>query len=150
MVPIIKEPEAVIIEHTMKVLLVDDQAYSFTPLEERLSALGYELVRRIDASEGLKEALALHKAGELRLVILDIIMKAGPMISDWTGGRESGVVLAEQLRKEGVPVPIVFFTVVSDDQLKSRAMCIANSRYIGKIPAQSIADIVARTLQRSQ
>src|ERR1041385_7793453 len=101
----------------MKVLLVDDQAYSFSPLEERLGELGYELVRRTDASDGLKEALALNSRRELKLLILDIIMKAGPEISDWTGGREAGVALAERLRTEGVTVPIIFFTVVFDERL---------------------------------
>lgn len=133
----------------MKVLLVDDQAYSFSPLEERLSEIGYELVRRTDASEGLKEAIILNQAGQLKLLILDIIMKSGPAISDPTCGREAGVVLAERLRAEGVTAPIIFFTVVSDDVIKARASKVRDSRYVGKIPAKSIADIVSKTLKRA-
>jgi CheY-like chemotaxis protein len=134
----------------MKVLLVDDQAYSFSPLEGRLKEMGCELVRRTDASEGFQEALALDKAGELKLIILDIIMKAGPENPDWTGGREAGVALAERLRKEGVNVPIIFYTVVSDAEITDRAARVTGSRYVGKIAAKSIADIVARTLERKK
>lgn len=131
----------------MKVLLVDDQAYSFSPLEERLKGMGYELVLRTDASDGLKEAISLNRAGTLKLIILDIIMKSGPEIPDETGGREAGVLLAEKLRKLGVNVPIIFFTVVSDGGIKARAIRVLQSRYVGKIPAKSIADIVAKMIQ---
>lgn len=134
----------------MNVLLVDDQAYSFSPLEETLREMGYKLVLKTDASEGLSEALALHNAGQLKLIILDIIMKAGPSISDGTGGREAGVLLAERLRASGVTEPIIFFTVVSDAEIKARAIRVSDTRYVGKIPAKSIADIVAKIIQRTR
>jgi len=132
----------------MKVLLVDDQAYSFSELKEQLSDLGYDLVRRTDASEGLIEALELNRTNTLRLIILDIIMKAGREFDNVTDGREAGVVLAERLRQEGVKAPIMYYTVVSDDEIKERAIRVTRSRYIGKIAADSIARIAAKELKK--
>jgi PAS domain S-box-containing protein len=101
-----------------KILVVDDEATISTHLEEKLTAMGYEVVGRASSGEE-----AVEKAGKLRpeLVLMDIVM----------GGRLDGIEAARIIR-ETWAIPCVFLTAYGDDKYIARAKNVEPLGYILK------------------
>ncbi len=101
-----------------KILVVDDEATITTHLEEKLTAMGYEVVGRASSGEE-----AVERAGRLRpeLVLMDIVM----------GGRMDGIEAARLIR-ERWDIPCVFLTAYGDDKYIARAKNVEPLGYILK------------------
>lgn len=107
-----------------RILVADDEATITTHLEEKLKAMGYEVVGR--AASG-PEAVALSRRLKPDLVLMDIVME----------GEYDGVEAARFLRQE-LRIPVVFLTAYGDDQLIARAKTVEPLGYILK-PFQDMA-----------
>jgi len=100
------------------ILFVDDDPWYSRRMLEELEDAGYRV--RFVSSSGT-EALEMLESGiAVDLIVLDIMMPPGHRIDDPTGGRRTGVRLYEHIRRDmRLSVPIVFFTVVEDQQVHS-------------------------------
>ncbi len=107
-----------------RILVADDEATITTHLEEKLKAMGYEVVGR--AANG-PEAVALSRRLNPDLVLMDIVME----------GEYDGIEAARLLRQE-LDIPVVFLTAYGDDQLIARAKTVEPLGYILK-PFQDMA-----------
>lgn len=130
------------------VLLVDDQAYSFLTLADWLRPHELKLEKVIDATAGLMRAAELHASGDLAALLTDIIMKPGDQILDETGGREAGVLMAEELRRRGVNEPIFFYSVVTDEAIRAKADSVCNSVFMSKLPPRQVTKKIVSQLRR--
>jgi CheY-like chemotaxis protein len=126
------------------VFFVDDQAYAFTTLKDWLNQYGLLLEYETDPSRAYEKALQFFKQGELSVLLLDIIMPPGDNLDDNSGGRETGIILAQKLRQAGINTPIIFWSVVTDGFIAKNAATIGCSQFISKlVPSKIIAEICA-------
>ena len=90
-----------------KILVVDDEAIITMQLEERLTALGYEVVGMAASGEE-----SVEKARRLApdIVLMDIVMP----------GRMNGIEAAKQISAE-LAIPVVFVTSYADDAIIEKA-----------------------------
>jgi CheY-like chemotaxis protein/DNA-binding PadR family transcriptional regulator len=101
-----------------KVLVVDDEAIITMQLEERLTALGYQVVGMAASGEE-----SVEKARRLKpdIVLMDIVMP----------GRMNGIEAAKQIYEE-LGTPVVFVTSYADDAIIERAKAARPYGYIVK------------------
>ena len=101
-----------------KILIVDDEAYVSTQLEERLISMGYDVVGRASSGEtSIDMAKSLHPD----LILMDIVMP----------GKIDGIAAAEIIKEE-VDIPVVFLTGYAEDQFIERAKSVEPFGYIVK------------------
>jgi two-component system cell cycle sensor histidine kinase/response regulator CckA len=91
-----------------KILLVEDEGVVALDIEQRLTQLGYAVVGTADTAEG---ALALARAGEPDLVLMDIRIRGGL----------DGIDLARDLGTR-FELPVVFLTGNADEATLRRAV----------------------------
>lgn len=111
---------------TVKLLIVDDEVDIREILQFNLENEGYLIDTAASAEEALKKLSADHK-----LILLDVMM-AGM----------SGFKMANQLRKEGNTVPIIFLTAKNTENDMLTGFSIGGDDYISK--PFSIKEVVAR------
>ena len=101
-----------------KILVVDDEAIITMQLEERLSALGYEVVGMAASGEE-----SIEKARRLRpdIVLMDIVMP----------GKMNGIEAAKKINEE-MSIPVVFVTSYADDAIIAKAKDARPYGYIVK------------------
>ncbi|MDD1668800.1 MAG: response regulator, partial [Methanomicrobiales archaeon] len=101
-----------------KVLVVDDEAIITMQLEERLSALGYEVAGMAASGEE-----SVEKARRLSpdIVLMDIVMP----------GKMNGIEAAKQIYEE-LGTPVVFVTSYADDAIIEKAKSARPYGYIVK------------------
>ncbi len=99
-----------------KILIVDDERDICEILEFNLANEGY----RVDTAASSEEALE-KLTPEHALILLDVMM-----------GGMSGYRLAEKLRKEGNPVPIVFLTAKDSENDMLTGFSVGGDDYIAK------------------
>jgi CheY-like chemotaxis protein/DNA-binding PadR family transcriptional regulator len=101
-----------------KILVVDDEAIITMQLEERLHAMGYEVVGMAASGED-----AIDKARRLMpdLVLMDIVMP----------GRMNGIEAARAIISE-LDIPVVFVTSYADDTIIEKAKQVRPYGYIVK------------------
>ena len=117
------------------ILLVDDEADILEILEFNLENEGY----RIDTANSAEEAVKKLKP-EHQLILLDVMM-----------GGISGFKMADQLRKSGNNVPIIFLTAKDTENDMLTGFSIGGDDYISK--PFSIKEVIARVksvLKRSE
>jgi PAS domain S-box-containing protein len=90
-----------------QILVVEDESIVAMDIEDRLVAMGYELVGRAASGE---QALLLVKERHPDLVLMDIRLQ----------GIMNGIDAAEQIR-EGFHIPVIFLTAYSEDETLERA-----------------------------
>jgi len=101
-----------------KILIVDDQAYVSTQLEERLTTMGYDVVGMASSGEAsIEMAKSLHPD----LVLMDIVLP----------GKFDGIAAAEIIREEQ-DIPVIFLTAYAEDQFIERAKHVEPFGYIVK------------------
>jgi len=101
-----------------KILIVDDQAYVSTQLEERLTSMGYDVVGMASSGEAsIEMAKSLHPD----LVLMDIVLP----------GKFDGIAAAEIIREEQ-DIPVIFLTAYTEDQFIERAKHVEPFGYIVK------------------
>ena len=101
-----------------KILIVDDQAYVSTQLEERLTSMGYDVVGMASSGEAsIEMAKSLHPD----LVLMDIVLP----------GKFDGIAAAEIIREEQ-DIPVIFLTAYAEDQFIERAKHVEPFGYIVK------------------
>jgi two-component sensor histidine kinase len=101
-----------------KILVVDDEAYIATMLEEYLTSMGYDVVGK--ASSGQK-SVEMSRKLRPELVLMDIVMP----------GMLDGIDASQIIKKE-LDIPIVFLTAYADDKFIERAKNIEPLGYIVK------------------
>jgi CheY-like chemotaxis protein/DNA-binding PadR family transcriptional regulator len=101
-----------------KILVVDDEAIITMQLEERLSALGYEVVGMAASGED-----SIEKARRLRpdIILMDIVMP----------GKMNGIEAAQKINEE-LGIPVVFVTSYADDAIIEKAKAARPYGYIVK------------------
>jgi CheY-like chemotaxis protein/DNA-binding PadR family transcriptional regulator len=101
-----------------KILVVDDEAIITMQLEERLTALGYEVAGMAASGEE-----SIEKARRLKpdIVLMDIVMP----------GRMNGIEAAKQIYEE-LGIPVVFVTSYADDAIIEKAKAARPYGYIVK------------------
>ena len=101
-----------------KIMVVDDEVAVTMQLEERLTAMGYEVVGKVASGKG-----AVDMAEQLRpdLVLMDIVMP-GQM-----DGIDASRVIGGQL-----DIPVIFLTAHADEKFISRAKDVEPFGYIIK------------------
>lgn len=101
-----------------KLLIVDDEAYVSTQLEERLTSMGYDVVGTASSGEAsIDMAKTLHPD----LVLMDIVMP----------GKLDGIAAAAII-KEKHDIPVIFLTAYTEDDLIQRAKQAEPFGYIVK------------------
>ena len=109
-----------------KILIVDDDRNICEILEFNLSNEGYQVECAYSAEEALKK-LSPHYS----LILLDVMM-----------GGMSGYKMAEKLRKENNPIPIVFLTAKDTENDMLTGFSVGGDDYISK--PFSIKEVIAR------
>jgi CheY-like chemotaxis protein/DNA-binding PadR family transcriptional regulator len=101
-----------------RVLVVDDEAIITMQLEERLTALGYEVAGMAASGED-----SIEKARRLSpdIVLMDIVMP----------GKMNGIEAAKQIYEE-LGIPVVFVTSYADDAIIEKAKSARPYGYIVK------------------
>ncbi|MDR1556410.1 MAG: response regulator transcription factor [Tannerellaceae bacterium] len=108
------------------ILVVDDEADIREILQFNLENEGYT----IDTAESAEEALRLLSPRH-QLILLDVMM-----------GGISGFRLADQVRKEGNPIPIIFLTAKDTENDMLTGFSIGGDDYISK--PFSVKEVIAR------
>jgi DNA-binding response OmpR family regulator len=111
---------------TNKILIVDDDRNICEILEFNLINEGYIVECAYSAEEALKK-LSPHYS----LILLDVMM-----------GGMSGYKMAEKLRKEGNPIPIIFLTAKNTENDMLTGFSVGGDDYISK--PFSIKEVIAR------
>jgi len=101
-----------------KILIVDDEAYISTQLEERLTFIGYDVVGKASSGEA---AIDMARSLDPDLVLMDIVMP----------GRLDGIDAAEII-KEKQDIPVIFLTAYTENDLIQRAKHVEPFGYIVK------------------
>ncbi|MDR1632326.1 MAG: response regulator transcription factor [Dysgonamonadaceae bacterium] len=109
-----------------KILVVDDGKNICEILEFNLSNEGYEVECAYSAEEALEKLTPGHS-----LILLDVMM-----------GGMSGYKMAEKLRKEENPVPIIFLTAKDTENDMLTGFSVGGDDYISK--PFSIKEVIAR------
>jgi DNA-binding response OmpR family regulator len=118
-----------------KILIVDDGKNICEILDFNLSNEGYEIECAYSAEEALKKLTP-----EYSLILLDVMM-----------GGMSGYKMAEKLRKDNNPVPIIFLTAKDTENDMLTGFSVGADDYISK--PFSIKEVIARVkalLKRSE
>jgi len=101
-----------------KIMIVDDEIVITMQLEERLTAMGYEVVGRASSGEASID-MARHFRPDL--ILMDIVMP----------GMLNGIDASETIRAE-LDIPIIFLTAYADDKFVNRAKRMQPFGYIVK------------------
>jgi DNA-binding response OmpR family regulator len=109
-----------------KILIVDDDRNICEILEFNLINEGYQVETAYSAEEALKK-LTPH----LSLILLDVMM-----------GGMSGYKMAEKLRKENNPIPIIFLTARDTENDMLTGFSVGGDDYISK--PFSIKEVIVR------
>jgi len=109
-----------------KILIVDDDLSICEILEFNLSNEGYQVECAYSAEEALKKLSPQHT-----LILLDVMMEG-----------ISGYKMAEKLRKENNPIPIIFLTAKGTENDMLTGFSVGGDDYISK--PFSIKEVIAR------
>jgi PAS domain S-box-containing protein len=101
-----------------RVMVVDDESIITTQLEERLAALGYDVVGSASSGE---EALEMARQLKPDVILMDIVMP----------GKYDGIDASERIRKE-LDIPVIFLTAYADDKFVKKAKIVEPFGYVVK------------------
>jgi DNA-binding response OmpR family regulator len=111
---------------TTKILIIDDDEVIREVLEFNLVNEGFEITCAVSAEEAIKKLSPEHS-----LILLDIMM-----------GGMSGYRFAEELRKKGNDIPIIFLTAKDTENDMLTGFSVGGDDYISK--PFSIKEVIAR------
>ena len=111
---------------TCKILVVDDDELIREVLEFNLANEGFEITCAVSGEEATKKLSSEHS-----LILLDIMM-----------GGMSGYRFAEELRKKGNDIPIIFLTAKDTENDMLTGFSVGGDDYIAK--PFSIKEVIAR------
>jgi len=109
-----------------KILIIDDEQHICEILEFNLSNEGFEVECAYSAEEALKKITPEHN-----LILLDVMM-----------GGMSGYKMAEKLRADNNPVPVIFLTAKDTENDMLTGFSVGGDDYIAK--PFSIKEVIAR------
>ena len=101
-----------------RIMVVDDEVLITMQLEERLTAMGYEVVGRASSGQASID-MARHFRPDL--ILMDIVMP----------GRLDGIDAAQTI-KTNLDIPVIFLTAYADDEFVNRAKRVQPFGYIVK------------------
>jgi DNA-binding response OmpR family regulator len=110
----------------MKILIVDDDDVIREVLEFNLASEGFEITAAASGEEAIKKLTPEHS-----LILLDIMM-----------GGMSGYRVAEELRRKGNNIPIIFLTAKDTENDMLTGFSVGGDDYIAK--PFSIKEVIAR------
>ena len=110
-------PQATLDEHTMHLLVVDDD----TRIRQLLSSFLTENGFRVTAAGDAKEARLRMRAMAFDLMVLDIMMPG-----------ETGLELSKSLRSENDHVPILFLSALAEADDRIEGLMAGGDDYLGK------------------
>jgi CheY-like chemotaxis protein len=99
------------------VLIIDDAAFSRRMLRKYLQVDGYEILEAANGAEGLE----MIKSNRPGCVLTDLLM---PDVS--------GLELLEQLRQEGLEVPVIIVSADIQDSSRQQGMELGARSFINK------------------
>ena len=111
---------------TTKILIVDDDELIREVLEFNLAGEGFEITCAASGEEAMKKLNSEHS-----LILLDIMM-----------GGMSGYKFAEELRKKGNEIPIIFLTAKDTENDMLTGFSVGGDDYISK--PFSIKEVIVR------
>lgn len=112
---------------TEKILVVDDDRDICDILEFNIKSEGFG----VECAYSAEEALEKLADGSCSLILLDVMM-----------GGMSGFKMAEKLRSEGNPIPIIFLTAKDTENDMLTGFSVGGDDYISK--PFSIKEVIAR------
>ena len=101
-----------------RIMVVDDEAVITMQLEERLTAMGYEVVGKASSGEA---SIDMARRFRPDLILMDIVMP----------GRFDGIDASEKIGAE-LDIPVIFLTAYADDKFINRAKHVQPFGYIVK------------------
>ena len=117
----------------MRILNIDDSTVNNMLMENLLSTLGYETYSILEGSDVL-ESIEEFKPD---LIILDMMMP-----------NESGLDVLEEIRAQGIDIPVIVVTALRDEALKKRAMQMGVVEYQAKpVKMATLKASIERALQ---
>lgn len=118
------------------VLVVDDDKFVRTALENALSNFGFDISGSVSSA---KEAIAINSSTSIDVALLDLDLGVGP----------TGFDLAHALRKVTPQMGIVFLTSFQDPRFASISGISApkGSRYLVKSEIENISQVVSTILE---
>jgi len=117
----------------MRILNIDDSTVNNMLMENLLSTLGYETYSILEGSD------VLERIEEFKpdLIILDMMMP-----------NESGLDVLEEIRAQGIDIPVIVVTALRDEALKKRAMQMGVVEYQMKpVKMTTLKTSIERALQ---
>ena len=103
--------------HAGRILIVDDETHLADGIRENLDAEGYETAVAYDGHAGLE----MVRHGKYDLVLLDVMMP-----------KMDGLQVCEEIRREGIPVPVLFLTVKAAPEDRIRGLEMGGDDYLAK------------------
>jgi len=110
-----------------RILIVEDEPDMVVGLRDNLEFEGYDVIVARDGAEGIEQAVSGHPD----LILLDIMLP-----------KVSGLDVCEQLRRQGMTVPIIMLTARGQEVDKVVGLEIGADDYVTK--PFSIRELVAR------
>jgi PAS domain S-box-containing protein len=101
-----------------RILIVEDEAIVAMDIEDRLTALGYQVAGRATSGE---QALELVESGRPDLILIDIRL----------AGKVDGIMTAREIRRR-FHLPAIFLTAYSEDETLERAKLAEPFGYLFK------------------
>lgn len=133
------------------ILFIDEEPKWVEVYQRELRDSGYQVVPATSTDEALS-LLSAHQ-DQVELIILDIMMPAGPALRDANTerGRRTGVFLYRELRRLAPDVPFIILTNVSDPEVEKAFEKEDRCRFIHKYEylPHEVREIAQSMLQRS-
>lgn len=123
------------------VIIVDDD-FASEILVEQLRFHGHEVQRLQSADEALQEIDAITASD---ILILDIIMARPASMPgvEVSGGRTTGMMIFQNVRKKAPQLPILAYTATNDPDVVSLLQQDTHTRFLPKWSTPSLQDIIS-------
>jgi predicted nucleotide-binding protein len=123
-----------------KTICVLDDDFAMEALVEHLVGRGYDVTR---LSPGLPFQELLEKLVHSDLVIIDVMMERPAEIPETSarGGHRTGLVIAQELRKQSRSLPILAYSATHDREVQRWFQDTPNAYFLSKYAFSSLEDI---------
>jgi|APSaa5957512622_1039677.scaffolds.fasta_scaffold243357_2 CheY-like chemotaxis protein len=124
------------------ILFIDDEQWLMSGIVDSLSD-SYNVVKARTGDDGLK----IIESGnhDIALILLDIMMPEGQIISTHDRGRTSGVKVVSILKEMGATIPIVCYTGLNDREVHEQLVELGVNTVISK---RTLPSKLERVIQR--
>jgi CheY-like chemotaxis protein len=124
------------------ILFIDDEQWLMSGIVDGLSDT-YDVIKARTGDDGLK--VIESGTHEIDLILLDIMMPEGKIVSTHDRGRTSGVEVAQILAEQGSMIPIVCYTGLKDGEAHEKLTKLGVKAVVSK---RTLPSDLARVIQR--